>query len=161
MAELVGADLKEIGVLTKPKVLEGAALDAAVDRGSYQMHITGFGGLSGDPEFLRFIFAPPGGGGGVPGFNDREFEMLLMRQSIVQEPAKRRQLTDRLQQILAEKLPILPLLYLPLSFAFRKKAFDQWYFTPGGFAGRIPSVFNKHVFVTGRKRGTEIRPFRK
>lgn len=160
LAELIGADLNQIGVNARPKVLEGAALDAKDASGDYQMEITGFGGLSGDPEFLRFIFAPPGGGGGVPGFQDREFMGLLMRQSIIQDPAQRRQATDRLQQILAEQLPVLPLFYLPLSFAFRKAAFDQWYFTPGGFAGGIPTVFNKQVFVTGRREGTQIRTSR-
>lgn len=158
LAELIGADLGQIGVSVKPAVLEGEALDAKDASGDYQMEITGFGGLSGDPEFLRFIFAPPGDGGGVPGFQDPEFLGMLMRQSIIQDPAERRQVTDRLQQILAEKLPVLPLFYLPLSFAFRKASFDQWYFTPGGFAGGIPTVFNKQVFVTGRKEGTQIEP---
>jgi len=44
--------------------------------------------------------------------------------------------------------------------AFRRSGFDAWYFTPGGFAGGIPGVFNKQVFVTGRQEGTSIKPFK-
>jgi len=34
---------------------------------------------------------------------------------------------------------------------------DQWYYTPGGFAGGLPTVLNKHVLVTGSRTGLEIR----
>ena len=49
------------------------------------------------------------------------------------------------------------LYYSRQFFAFRKKVFDQWYYTPGGFGPGIPEVYNKHVYVTGRTQGTEVR----
>ncbi len=63
----------------------------------------------------------------------------------------------RLQQILATDVPILPLYYPYLFQAFRKKVFEDWYFTPGGFAARIPTAYNKQAFVTGAKTGTKVK----
>ncbi len=66
-------------------------------------------------------------------------------------------LVARMQRLIAEDVPALPLLYPTQFAAFRKEVLDAWYYTPGGFAGGLPSVLNKHVFVTGSKTGLEIR----
>jgi len=58
----------------------------------------------------------------------------------------------------AADVPLLPLYYPNLFFITKKAIFDQWYFTPGGFAGGIPTVFNKQAFITGRKTGLAVRP---
>jgi ABC-type transport system substrate-binding protein len=70
---------------------------------------------------------------------------------------ERRQLVSRIQQIVAEDLPVAMLYYTDLFFVFRRAVFDQWYFTPGGFGPGIPDVYNKHPYITGRKEGTEVR----
>jgi hypothetical protein len=49
------------------------------------------------------------------------------------------------------------LYYTKLWFVYRKAVFDPWYYTPGGFGTGIDDVYNKHVYVTGRKTGLEIR----
>lgn len=156
-AQLITSYLQPLGITVVPVALDGAALDARDAAGDYDMEITGFGGLSGDLDFLRFVFTPPGGGG-IPGFDNPTFNRLLKVQTITQDPAQRRMFGNQIQQLLAQQLPVLPLYYLPLAFAFRKAAFDAWYFTPGGFAGGIPSVYNKQVFVTGEQTGTAIKP---
>jgi hypothetical protein len=40
-----------------------------------------------------------------------------------------------------------------LFTVFRKDVFDAWYYTPGGFAGGLPGVHNKHVLISGRRDG--------
>jgi len=34
---------------------------------------------------------------------------------------------------------------------WNRSVFDQWYFTPGWFAGGVPTVYNKHAYVTGSR----------
>jgi peptide/nickel transport system substrate-binding protein len=63
----------------------------------------------------------------------------------------------RTQQILAEDVPVLPLVYPYFQHVYRKGVFDAWYFTPGGFGVGAPTVYNKQAFVTGQQEGTSIR----
>lgn len=44
-----------------------------------------------------------------------------------------------------------------LYTVFRKRAFDRWYYTPGGVASGVASVLNKQVLVTGARTGLRIR----
>jgi len=62
-----------------------------------------------------------------------------------------------MQRIIARDLPALAL-YFPTQFSvFRRRAFDQWYFTPGGFATGLPGVFNQQVLATGSRAGLVTR----
>ena len=63
----------------------------------------------------------------------------------------------RTQQILAEDVPVLPLVYPYFQHFYHKGVFDAWYFTPGGFGVGVPTVYNKQAFVTGQQEGTSIR----
>ena len=81
-----------------------------------------------------------------------------MQQLAEPDEAKRKQLITQMQQILAADVPALPLYYGTEYAVFKKSAFDAWYYSPGGFAIGIVAVFNKQVFVTGRKAGTAIAP---
>ncbi|MGI8552625.1 MAG: hypothetical protein ACR2PL_17835 [Dehalococcoidia bacterium] len=41
-------------------------------------------------------------------------------------------------------------LYFPTRYQFyRKGGLENWYFTPGGFGGGVPTANNKQLFVTG------------
>jgi len=74
------------------------------------------------------------------------------------DEAERKRIVARIQEIIARDVPLLPLFY-PASFSIvRKATFDQWYITPGGVAGVIPTIANKQVFVTGLKTGVKVRP---
>lgn len=95
---------------------------------------------------------------GAQGWVDGEFDRLAELQLATSAVAERRRLLARMQQIVAREVPALPLLYPTLFNVSRKQAFDQWYYTPGGFAGGLPGVFNKQALVTGRKTG--LRPRR-
>lgn len=158
-AALVASYLKAVGIAVQGQAAEGTDLDARTAAGQYEMLITTIPALGGE-EIINFIFGPVGGGQGIPGFHNPEFTIDLMRQNVTFDPTARRKLLDRVQFIIADQLPLLMLYYGTLSFAFRRSVFDAWYFTPGGFAGGIPGVFNKQAFVTGRQEGTSIRSFK-
>ena len=90
------------------------------------------------------------------GYDNPEFEELAEIQAFTQDDNERQEMIARTQQILAEDIPVLLLFYPYFHHAYRKGVFNAWYFAPGGFAVRVPPVYNKQAFVTGQQEGTEI-----
>ncbi len=161
VTNIVVQQLRAIGVDLQVQAVDIPTLDDLTQSGKYEMAITNFGGLGGDPDYLRQVYAstfPAKRFQSVQGYVNPEFDQLAGRQLVTGDENQRRQLVARMQQIVASDVPMLPLFYPRLYAVARADRFDAWYFTPGGFAGGVPTIFNKHAFVTGRKSGLEIRP---
>ncbi len=158
--ELVARNLRAVGIEIVPQAVDRPTHDTRTAAGDYEMAITGYGGLGGDPDYMREIYSSrlPRRFQSTFGYQNPEFDDLAERQLVTSDEGERRQLIDRMQEIVALDIPMLPLYYPTLFHVFRPEVFDQWYFTPGGFANRIPTVYNKQVFITGVKTGTEVRP---
>lgn len=160
IAELIAAELVSVGLALDVEAVEDTAFPAREATGKFQLLLTSIDGVGGDPDFLRAVFAPANGGPVIPGFSDAEFSRLLTAQTVAQDEGERQQMINRIQQILAERLPMLAMFYLPQTLVFRPSVFAEWYFTPGGLGTGAATPFNKQVFVTGRQQGVQIRPFR-
>lgn len=172
VADLVVSSLKAIGVTLTVKAVDLPTLftltsEAALQPGggSVDMAITLFPGPGGtsvisDPDYLRRVFYSGGSPGPnrAIGYANPQFDTLAMQQLSESDVTKRKQLITQMQQILAADVPALPLYYGTEYAVYRKAAFDAWYYSPGGFAMGIVAVFNKQVFVTGRRAGIAIRP---
>lgn len=165
LAELVISGLAAVGidVTTRPVEL-GPALFGAKIGGDYDLALTlypGPGGVppSGDPDYLRQIFSSrvPVGTANASGYANAELDELADGQLVEQDEEERAELLGRMQRIIAEDLPVLPLYYADLQQVYRRDVFDQWYHTPGGFP---VDTYNKQLFVTGLQEGTEVRPTR-
>ncbi|MBN1313638.1 MAG: hypothetical protein JXB30_19705, partial [Anaerolineae bacterium] len=160
VVEIIEAGLSEIGISLEPVSMDQATLDAAAQEGSYEMMITGFGGLGGDPDQLRRSFAGSSTATGFSrarGYNNPDFDTLAEAQVSMKAAAERQEAVGKMQAILAEDLPVLPLYYTDRVVAFDAGVFDNWYFTPGGFGGGIPLPYNKHQFITGLPEGLVIK----
>jgi peptide/nickel transport system substrate-binding protein len=168
LTELVVSGLRGIGVEVTPEYVDLPRLFAAKLSGDYDLAITLYPGPSGagpmgDPDYLRTIYSSRVAPGfhGAQRYSDPELDDLADRQLVTLDAPKRKQLVARMQEIVARDLPVLPLYYSTLFFAYRKSVFDQWYYTPGGgFGPGIPEPFNKHAYVTGQKTGLQVRPIR-
>lgn len=165
LAELVIAGLGAVGieVATRPVEL-GPALFGAKLGGDFDLALTlypGPGGVppNGDPDYLRQIFSSevPPDLATAAGYMNDEFDDLAERQLVTPDKAERGDLLSRMQEIISEDLPVLPLYYAGLRQVYRRDVFDEWYYTPGGFP---VGTFNKQLFVTGRQTGTKVRPTR-
>lgn len=160
LVEMLTAQLGEAGITLKPTPLDQAALDAAAKDGAYDMLLIGFGGLGGDPDQLRRNFASTSqtvGFSRARGYANPEFDKLAGEQVSLLDFAARKAALDRMQMILAQDLPALPLYYTARVVAYNTEVFDNWYFTPGGYGGGIPMPFNKHQFITGVETGLKIK----
>jgi peptide/nickel transport system substrate-binding protein len=154
--ELVKEYLRAVGVDIDIKVLDQATSDANGTQARYDMALFTYGGMGGDPDFLRTRLsakAPATVYSKIHGFNNGRFEELAVKQAATLNEADRKPLVQEMQRIVAEELPLLSL-YVPSRILLSAPGtFDAWYFTPGGLFGLHPGPLNKQAFVTGKKTG--------
>ncbi|MDQ3630591.1 MAG: ABC transporter substrate-binding protein [Actinomycetota bacterium] len=162
--DLLVAALSGVGVRLRPRSVDLPSLFGRTQDGANDIALTLYPGPGGtapnaDPDTLRTFYSSRVEGRlqGAQGYADREFDRLAERQLVTADVDGRRRSLARMQAIVARDLPALPLYYPTLFSVFRKSAFDQWYPTPGGFAGGLPGVLNKQALVTGAKTGVQVK----
>lgn len=161
-AQLVADDLGRAGVQVTPRAMPlGPQLFGPKMMGEFDLAILPYPGPGGtppvsDPDQLRMVYSSmlPPTPTGAAGYANERFDQLAQLQLVTSDEAQRRELVAEMQRIVATDLPLLPLYYSTAHYIFRRGAFDQWYYTPGGFP---VGVVNKQAFITGKKTGREIR----
>ena len=162
LAELVVANLGEVGIqidvqLERADLVRvfGAKLAANYDMVVQSYPGPAATGPTGDPDQLRGVFhsKPPSQTHKATGYANPEVDRLLDAQLATNDDEERKRLVGRIQQMVAEDLPVAMLYYTTWYFAYRKSVFDQWYYTPGGFATGLSDAYNKHAYIAGKKEG--------
>lgn len=119
------------------------------------MAIISYGGLGGDPDFiLRFRFADQDQTRSfnvAHGYQNDRFDELADQQATTADRQQRLELVAEMQRILAEDVPIIPLLIAERIAFVDTEVFDAWYFTPA--CPPCGATRNKHMLVTGRTTG--------
>lgn len=160
-AELLKEQLRGVGVDVEVQILDRPAADAAATRGAYEMALIGYGGLGGEPDFLRTRYASNFPGGGFTkahGYANPRFDQLAAEQVRTVDKGERADIIEEMQEILAEDVPVISLYFPNRMTIFVEDVFDAWYYTPGGVFGGYPGPLNKHVFVTGKQTGFRSVP---
>jgi len=163
LTDLVVSALSAVGVEAAPEALDTPAFNRRLTTGGSEMSIIGFGGMNTDhaADYLRQIYSSKTESvQHAQGYVNPEVDRLADEQLSAVDESRRKEIVGRIQRIVADDLPLLPLVYPHSYTIFNKRAFDQWYYTEGGVAGTVPLVENKQLYVTGRKTGLEIRPTR-
>ena len=140
MLESVGVTLqtKRVDIQTKAQLLKEKRYEAAL-----LQHIVG-----GDPDYLRRWYAGQEANLFAQGdvLHDPAFDALAQQQATTLDPAARKALVARLQDVLAEDLPTIPLFYRRFYWIY-----DSTRLTPmntsGGLMNGIPLVDNKLIFL--------------
>ncbi|MDP8927619.1 MAG: ABC transporter substrate-binding protein [Actinomycetota bacterium] len=159
VVELVVGMLRDVGVELTVRALDQPSLLSRMTGGNYDMAMVSYGGLNADPDYLRRLYSSRAERRffhSAQGYVNPEFDELAARQLRTFDLARRKELVARMQQIVARDLPFLHLYYPTQFHVYSATVFDQWYYTPGGIGPGVPSVYNKHAFVTGRKTGLEV-----
>jgi peptide/nickel transport system substrate-binding protein len=141
IAELVREMLLQIGIDAKVASVEQATWEAKVwpdfdvSKGrDYQLAMWGWSApVQADPgQINQLIHSDPAIGSiNLTGFSDPEADSLGAELAITGEPTRRQQILDRLQEIIAEKLPFVMLLYPDGAYAYRPDVYDGWIFITG------------------------------
>ncbi|MFP5375370.1 MAG: ABC transporter substrate-binding protein [Acidimicrobiia bacterium] len=163
LSEVIVAALAAIGVQLDPKPVQiGPELFGNKLFGGYDLVVLPFpgpapGGPNADPDVLRVVFSSevPPSLIGATNYVNRDFDAAADQQRLTFDEAERRRLVTRMQEMVAEDLPVLALYYPESFLVFRRRVLDQWYFTPGQYP---TTDDNKQLFVTGVEAGTDIRP---
>jgi peptide/nickel transport system substrate-binding protein len=152
--------LREAGIAVVLKPVTRAVLDESTASENFQVAITYYGGLGGDPDILRQVFCAKSQARifyRVQGYLNPRFDELAELQLTTTDDVKRKALVFDLQTILAHEVPVLPLYYPTRYWIYSKNVLASWYYTPGGIAMGPPFTLNKHAFVTGETIGLQIR----
>lgn len=149
-AQLVKEYLRAVGLNVEISAVDQQTSDARGASGDYEMAIQHFGGLSGDPSGLINRFGSTSRSTSftrVHGYRNPTWDQIANEQAGEMNEARRRQLVDQMQAILAEDLPQISL-YVPEQVAFADtRKYKGFAYTPGcppcGVSG------NKRMMVTG------------
>jgi peptide/nickel transport system substrate-binding protein len=156
LIDLVVAALRPIGVELTPQAVDRSTFNQRVIQGESEMSIIGFGGMNTDhaPGYLRQVYSSETRTTQhAQGYVNPEVDRLSELQLRQIDREQRMQSVAQAQRLIAEDLPILPLVYPNSYGVYRTAAFDQWYYTEGGIGGTVPAIDNKHVLVTGKQVG--------
>jgi peptide/nickel transport system substrate-binding protein len=157
--DLIVNALAQVGVELVPEALDTPSFNQRVLAGDVEMSLIGSGGMNGYPDYLRRVYASYTDlTQHAQGYESPEVDRLCREQLTTLDEDERQEILAQIQELVAGDLPLLPLYYPTPYHIFREETFDEWYYTPGGLGGNIPTASNKQVFITGVQTGTEIRP---
>lgn len=128
--------LRDFGVPVNWRPMAFSALTKKVQsEREFDLFVSGWGALGRDPDYLRSFFhsaADVPDGKNACGYRNPEFDRLADLQAATMDLRERREMVMRLQEILMEDLPYLPL-YVPMNLeAVRADRFQGWVEMPGG-----------------------------
>ena len=124
MAEIIQAQLKDIGINVKIEILEWAAFLNATATGKCDLFMLGWSNSSGDADYgmgSMLHSSMMGSSGNRSFFDNAEFDALLNAGKVELDPVKRATIYRDAQDIMNEEVPILPIYFMPASAGIRKE----------------------------------------
>ena len=154
MAELLKAYLKEAGIELTVKAADDATVKSMIQEGSFTLAANGHGSFGGDPKYLAAFSADTTGAakvtvqGGACWHSD-EYDSLMKSSLTETDEAKRAELVDQMQVMIAEEVPTIAIYYKSNAAAYNSAVFDGFYYTPDGISSGVPYLYNKLILVSG------------
>lgn len=156
LAELSREMLAAIGIDARVTSIERETLvgrvwpDFDVSNGrDYEMSMFGWSApVQVDPSQITSLIHsdPTIGSINISGFNDPEADRLSEELLVEGDPARRQELLDQLQVLVAEQVPFVMLLYGDGLYAYNAEAYSDWAFIAG------QGVVNKLSFLPAASR---------
>ena len=143
-AERIRQDFGRVGIRVTVQTMEETAIDAMIQKGGFDLALSGHGGLGGDPRILNDVIAGD--------FllserftEDPRLNALLKKNLEAMDPKKRHKIVDEIQLIHARQIPAIPLYYPMMTVAHDGRV--PWFYTRGGISKGIPFPFNKDALI--------------
>lgn len=166
-SELVGAQLKDIGVNIRvtpldpatvnsrrqPKDAVGKRVPETTTTGDYDMYVTSYSGghFHFDPDGLLYAFHSPGKtgfGAFITGYSNPKFDELVDKAATV-GVEQRKPLLAEAGKVMYDGPPTISLYFPDGTFAHRPAAYDQWVQEIGH------GIFHKRSFLAGARSTSE------
>ncbi|AGL00380.1 ABC transporter substrate-binding protein [Desulfoscipio gibsoniae] len=123
IAEILQSDLKTFGFEVELKMLEMGAWKEAVEKGEYDLTLTPYTLMTGDPDFFFDSLIHSKGLMNMQrgiGYSSLEADRLVEVAAAEREPAKRQQYYSELQQLVAQDMPLCPVYHDVCLYATAK-----------------------------------------
>ena len=148
--ELLQPMLQAVGISLEIKRLDGPGRTQLLREGNFQLALVQHIGIGGDPDFLRRWSSGDESNDYAQGwtFRQPEFVQLATRQATTLDPEQRKAIVFRMQEILADQLPTIPLYYRRFYWVYDSQAYTPMN-TWGGLMDGVPFVQNKLSFLRG------------
>jgi peptide/nickel transport system substrate-binding protein len=147
-AELIQQMLRQVGIDVRIRAVDPATRAQLGSEGRFQMLLATHTGSGGDPDYLRtwFVGAEASQFARGSAMRSPEYTRLARLQARTLDPGARRRLVHRMQMMLTEELPTLPLYYRRFFWIYDSRKFTP-IATRGGVLNAIPLADNKLVFL--------------
>jgi len=148
--EIIKKQLERVGMQVELLNLEQATTDSRVKNWDFDLAVSGHGGLSGDPRILSELISSKYGAGSVNSAKydaNEELNRLMDAQIVEMDPAKRKKIVFRIQELHAEDLPAICLYYPASMAAYNPKKGVTWFYTKAGICKGIPIPQNKQSLI--------------
>ncbi|ACV61312.1 extracellular solute-binding protein family 5 [Desulfofarcimen acetoxidans DSM 771] len=127
IAEIIQANLKTLGFDTELKMMENAAWKEAVKKGQYDLTLSPYTLMTGDPDFFFSQWLYSKGQMNLQrgiGYSNLAADRLVEAAGAELDIAKRQQYYRELQQLAAQDVPLSPLYHDVCLFSSNKKVVD-------------------------------------
>jgi peptide/nickel transport system substrate-binding protein len=142
--EMIKQQLEEAGIKVDMRSVDSKTLDSLVSEWTFDLALSGHGGLGGDPNILNKVIIGPG-------FNSARYDAdpklteVLEKQNAEMDHEKRKTLVYEAQEIYSQDMPALSLYYTDSYWASDDKV--DFYYTYGGVGSGVPIAINKMSMV--------------
>jgi len=124
MAEIIQAQLKEVGINIKIEILEWATFLNTTGSGNSELFMLGWSNSSGDADYgltPMLHSSMKGAPGNRAFFDNKEFDQLLEAGKVELDKEKRNELYAKAQDIMNREAPVLPIYFQPASAGVRNE----------------------------------------
>ncbi len=130
IAELMKITLAQAGIELIIKSVDGKTRDAVIRKGDYEIILNGHGGWGNDADILRTAYAfkksYQSSASGIYGYNNEQINELCNLQLEEIDKTKRKEVVFKLQELIAEEVPQLPLYNTTGYIVYRPAIYDGW-----------------------------------
>jgi peptide/nickel transport system substrate-binding protein len=146
--ELIQPMLLAVGVTLNIKRVDAKTRTQLLREGNFEIAEVQHLGVGGDPDFMRRWQEGVESNDFAQGwtFTHDEFTQLAAAQASTLDPAARRAIVYRMQAILADELPTLPLYHRRFYWVYDQQRYGPMN-TWGGLMNALPFVQNKLTFL--------------
>jgi peptide/nickel transport system substrate-binding protein len=123
--ELIQPMLKSVGIALNVKRVDPKSRSQLLREGNFQIAEVQHLGIGGDPDFLRQWSEGVEANDFAQGwtFSNPEFSQLAREQAVTLDSPRRKKLVFRMQEILADELPTIPLYYRRFYWVYDAQSF--------------------------------------